>query len=155
MLGAQQQRRQLRYLLIGLAVAAVVAVIAFFYLREQVALQGVGVEVADEGAGHVNDGTPLNAEAMKYSLDRHREMKGSSRRSELDHVDAVEVVDPLTIRLRLKAPFSPITAILADRAGMPVSPSQARKLDDKFGTAPVCVGPESGYPVTLIIPVTA
>jgi peptide/nickel transport system substrate-binding protein len=88
-----------------------------------------------------NDGTPLNAEAMKYSLDRHREMKGSSRRSELDHVDAVEVVDPLTVRLRLKAPFSPITAILADRAGMPVSPTQAKKLDDKFGTAPVCVGP--------------
>ena len=88
-----------------------------------------------------NDGTPLNAEAMKFSLDRHREMKGSSRRSELDHVDAVEVVDPLTVRLRLKAPFSPITAILADRAGMPISPAQAKKLDDKFGTAPVCVGP--------------
>ena len=88
-----------------------------------------------------NDGTPLNAEAMKFSLDRHREMKGSSRRSELDHVNAVEVVDPLTVRLRLKAPFSPITAILADRAGMPISPAQAKKLDDKFGTAPVCVGP--------------
>jgi peptide/nickel transport system substrate-binding protein len=88
-----------------------------------------------------NDGTPLNAEAMKFSLDRHREMKGSSRRSELDHVNSVEVVDPLTVRLRLKAPFSPITAILADRAGMPVSPAQANKLGDKFGTAPVCVGP--------------
>ena len=88
-----------------------------------------------------NDGTPMDAEAVRFSLDRHRSMKGSSRRSELDHVDAVEVVDPTTVRLRLKAPFSPITAILADRAGMPVSPAQARKLDDKFGTAPVCVGP--------------
>ncbi len=88
-----------------------------------------------------NDGTAMDAEAVRFSLDRHRSMKGSSRRSELDHVDAVEVVDPTTIRLRLKAPFSPITAILADRAGMPVSPAQARKLDDKFGTAPVCVGP--------------
>jgi peptide/nickel transport system substrate-binding protein len=88
-----------------------------------------------------NDGTPLNAEAVKFSLDRHRELKGSSRRSELDHVNAVEVVDPLTVRLRLKAPFSPLTAILADRAGMPISPTQAKKLDDKFGTAPVCVGP--------------
>jgi peptide/nickel transport system substrate-binding protein len=88
-----------------------------------------------------NDGTPMNAEAVKFSLDRHRELKGSSRRSELDHVNAVEVVDPLTVRLRLKAPFSPLTAILADRAGMPVSPAQAKKLDDKFGTAPVCVGP--------------
>ncbi len=90
-----------------------------------------------------NDGTPMTAEAVKFSLDRHREMKASNRRSELDHVDGVEVADPTTVRLRLKAPFSPIVAILADRAGMPVSPTQARKLDDKFGTAPICVGPWS------------
>ena len=78
---------------------------------------------------------------MKFSLDRHREMKGSNRRSELESVTAVEVVDPLTVRLRLKAPFSPLTAQLADRAGMPVSPAADKKLGEKFGTAPVCVGP--------------
>jgi hypothetical protein len=55
----QQQRRQMRFLLIGLVAAAVVAVIAFLYVREQVALQGVGVAVPDEGGGHVNAGTPL------------------------------------------------------------------------------------------------
>ena len=88
-----------------------------------------------------NDGTPFTAEAMKLSLDRHREMKGSNRRSELESVTAVEVADPLTIRLRLKAPFSPLTAQLADRAGMPISPAADKKLGDKFGTAPVCVGP--------------
>ena len=90
-----------------------------------------------------NDGTPMNAEAVRYSLDRHINMKGSNRKSELDSVNAIEVVDPLTVRLRLKASFSPLLAILADRSGMPVSPAQARKLDDKFGTAPVCVGPWS------------
>jgi peptide/nickel transport system substrate-binding protein len=90
-----------------------------------------------------NDGTPMDAEAMKASLDRHMTMKGSSRRSELELVSAVEVVDPLTVRLRMKAPFSPILATLADRAGMPVSPTQAKKLGDKFGTSPVCVGPWS------------
>jgi peptide/nickel transport system substrate-binding protein len=88
-----------------------------------------------------NDGTALNAEAMKVSLDRHREMKGSNRRSELESLTAVEVVDPLTVRLRLKAAFSPLTAQLADRAGMPVSPAAEKKLGDKFGSAPVCVGP--------------
>jgi len=45
------------------------------------------------------------------------------------------------VQLRLKAPFSPIVATLTDRAGMPVSPTQAKKLEDKFGTAPACVGP--------------
>jgi peptide/nickel transport system substrate-binding protein len=88
-----------------------------------------------------NDGTPMDAAAVKFSLDRHREMKGSNRKSELALVTEVEAPDPLTVRIRLGKPFSPIVAALADRSGMPVSPTQARKLDDKFGTAPVCVGP--------------
>ncbi|HEX9819009.1 MAG TPA: ABC transporter substrate-binding protein [Methylomirabilota bacterium] len=88
-----------------------------------------------------NDGTPMNAEAVRFSLDRHREMKGSNRRSELASVASIEVLDPLTVQLRLKAPFAPLAAQLADRAGMPVSPAAAQKLGEKFGTAPVCVGP--------------
>jgi len=88
-----------------------------------------------------NDGTPMNAEAVRYSLDRHLNMKGSNRRSELESINSIDVVDALTVRLKLKAPFSPLVAILADRAGMPVSPAVATKLGDKFGTAPVCVGP--------------
>ena len=88
-----------------------------------------------------NDGSPMDAEAVRFSLDRHRTLKGSNRRSELDGVAAVEVVDPETIRLRLKTPLSPLAAILTDRAGMPVSPAAVQKLGDKFGTAPVCVGP--------------
>jgi len=88
-----------------------------------------------------NDGTPMTAESVRYSLDRHLNMKGSNRRSELESVNSIDVVDPLTVRLRLKTPFSPLVAILADRSGMPVSPTAANKLGDKFGTAPVCVGP--------------
>jgi peptide/nickel transport system substrate-binding protein len=83
----------------------------------------------------------MTAESVRYSLDRHLNMKGSTRRSELESVNSIEVVDTLTVRLRLKAPFSPLVAILADRAGMPVSPIAANKLGEKFGTAPVCVGP--------------
>jgi peptide/nickel transport system substrate-binding protein len=88
-----------------------------------------------------NDGTPLDAKAVKYSLDRHRSFKGSNRRSELAPVSEVEVVDPLTVRLRMSRSFSPILGALLDRSGMPVSPTQAEKLGEKFGTAPVCVGP--------------
>jgi peptide/nickel transport system substrate-binding protein len=90
---------------------------------------------------HFNDGTPLDAAAVKFSLDRHRDLKGSNRKSELASVTAVEVVDPLTVRLRLKAPFAPITAALADRSGMPLSPTAAKAQGDKFSATPVCVGP--------------
>src|SRR5881296_1916108 len=88
-----------------------------------------------------NDGTRMDAESVKLSLDRHRTLKGSNRASELAPVETVEVVDPLTVRLRLKAPYSPLLAQLTDRAGMPVSPTAVKKLGDNFGTAPVCVGP--------------
>jgi peptide/nickel transport system substrate-binding protein len=88
-----------------------------------------------------HDGEPLTAEAAKYSLDRHLTMKGSFRKPELGSVDKVEVVDPLTIKLSLKAPFSPLLAQLTDRAGMMVSPKAAEAAGDKFGLKPVCAGP--------------
>jgi peptide/nickel transport system substrate-binding protein len=104
---------------------------------------GKTVTIALRPGVRFNDGTPMNAEAVRFSLDRHLHMKGSNRRSEIALVNAIEVVDPLTVRLRLKSPFAPLVAALADRAGMPVSPAQAQKLGEKFGTAPVCVGPWS------------
>ena len=88
-----------------------------------------------------HDGEPLDAEAAKYSLDRHLTMKGSFRKPELGSVDKVEVVDPLTIKLILKEPFSPLLAQLTDRAGMMVSPKAAEAAGDKFGLKPVCAGP--------------
>jgi peptide/nickel transport system substrate-binding protein len=88
-----------------------------------------------------NDGTPMTAQAVKFSLDRHRELKGSNRRSELGSVESVEVPDPTTIRLRLKAPAAQLLAQFTDRAGMPVSPAAVQKQGDNFGTSPVCVGP--------------
>jgi peptide/nickel transport system substrate-binding protein len=88
-----------------------------------------------------HDGEPLDAEAAKFSLDRHLTMTGSFRRSEITAVDHVDVVDPLTIRLTLKAPFSPLIAQLTDRSGMMVSPKAAKAAGDKFALHPVCAGP--------------
>jgi peptide/nickel transport system substrate-binding protein len=88
-----------------------------------------------------NDGTPFDAEAVKTSLDRHRTLKTSSRSGELASVKSVEVVDPATVRLHLTAPSAPLVTLLADRAGMIMSPTRLRKLGEKFGTNPVCVGP--------------
>src|SRR5438094_2418936 len=41
-----------------------------------------------------HDGEAFNAEAARYSLDRHLTMKGSFRRPEIGSVDKVEIVDP-------------------------------------------------------------
>jgi len=88
-----------------------------------------------------HDGEKMDAAAVKYSLDRHKTMAGSNRRGELAPVASVDVVDPQTVRLNLSAPFAPLLAQLADRAGMIVSPKAAQAEGDKFGAKPVCAGP--------------
>ncbi|MBV8926055.1 MAG: ABC transporter substrate-binding protein [Bradyrhizobium sp.] len=88
-----------------------------------------------------HDGEPLDAEAAKYSIERHMTMPGSFRKSELASVDHVEVLDPLTIKLVLKTRYAPLIAQLTDRAGMMVSPKAAKAAGDKFGLHPVCAGP--------------
>jgi peptide/nickel transport system substrate-binding protein len=88
-----------------------------------------------------HDGEKLDAAAVKFNLERHKTMQGSNRRGELAPLASVDVVDPLTVRLNLSAPFSPLLAALADRAGMMVSPKAAQAAGQNFGTRPVCSGP--------------
>jgi len=87
------------------------------------------------------DGEPFDAEAAKFSLERHLTFPGSFRKPELASLDHVDVIDPLTIKLALKAPFSPLIAQLTDRAGMMMSPKAAKAEGDRFGLHPVCAGP--------------
>jgi peptide/nickel transport system substrate-binding protein len=110
-------------------------------LGYQVSADGKTVTIKLRPGVRFHDGEPFNAEAAKFSLERHLNMQGSFRKAEIAQIDKVEVADPLTIRLLLKAPFAPLIAQLTDRAGMMVSPKAAQALGDKFGTAPVCAGP--------------
>jgi len=87
------------------------------------------------------DGEKLDAAAVKYTLERHVTATGSFRRSDIGAMDHAEVVDPLTVRVVMKQPFSPFVAILTDRAGMMVSPKAADATGKDFGTHPVCAGP--------------
>jgi peptide/nickel transport system substrate-binding protein len=88
-----------------------------------------------------HDGEKFDAAAVKYNIERHKNMAGSNRRGELAPVTSVDVIDASTVRLNLNAPFSPLLAQLADRAGMMVSPKAAQAEGDKFGAKPVCSGP--------------
>ena len=88
-----------------------------------------------------HDGEKLDAAAVKYNIERHKTLPGSNRRGELALVTTVDVLDPMTVRLNLSAPFAPLLAQLADRAGMMVSPKAAQEAGDKFGVKPVCSGP--------------
>jgi peptide/nickel transport system substrate-binding protein len=88
-----------------------------------------------------NDGTDLDAAAVKKSLDRHKTLRGSTRASELSPVTSIDTQGKYTVVLHLNDRYSPLTAQLADRAGMVMSPKALDALGDKFASNPVCVGP--------------
>jgi len=88
-----------------------------------------------------HDGTKMDAAAVKYSLERHMTLSGSSRRAEVSTIDQVIVADPLTVRVTLKSPTSPLIAQFTDRAGMIVSPKAAEAAGKDFALKPVCAGP--------------
>jgi len=102
---------------------------------------GLTVTINVRGGVKFADGTALDAAAVKTSLDRHRTLAGSARTSELTSVDSVSVVDADTVSLKLKTPFTPLTAVLADRAGMIMSPDALKSGGAEFASNPVCVGP--------------
>jgi peptide/nickel transport system substrate-binding protein len=87
------------------------------------------------------DGEPFDAAAVKYGLERHLTMQASFRRAEISVIDHVEVIDPLTVRLVLKSPSSPLLSLLTDRSGMIVAPKAAESEGKDFGLHPVCNGP--------------
>jgi peptide/nickel transport system permease protein/peptide/nickel transport system substrate-binding protein len=86
------------------------------------------------------DGTTLDAEAVKESLTH---FKQTGRIHDLDVVTSINVTDPLTIELKLNKPFSPLTAVLADRAGMVSSPTAIKQYGKDYDRHPVGAGPFS------------
>ncbi len=87
------------------------------------------------------DGTPVDAAAVKYSLERHATFPGSARRGDVGSLERTEVVDPLTVRFVLKAPDVVFLSQIAVRAGVLVSPKAAEAAGKDFALNPVCAGP--------------
>jgi peptide/nickel transport system substrate-binding protein len=110
-------------------------------LSQETSADGKEVTIKLRPGVKFHDGEPFDAEAAKFSLERHLNFPTSFRKPELAALDHVDVVDPLTIKLVLKAPYSPLIAQLTDRAGMMVAPKAAKEAGDKFGLHPVCAGP--------------
>jgi len=110
-------------------------------LSHETSADGKAVTIKLRPGVRFHDGEPLDAEAAKFSLERHMNMQGSFRKPEVASIDHVEVVDPLTIKLVLKTAYAPLIAQLTDRSGMMVSPKAVKEAGDKFGLHPVCAGP--------------
>lgn len=88
-----------------------------------------------------HDGTTLDAEAVKFNLDRNRGDQRSNVKPDLSSVDSVDVTGPLQVTLKLKNPDTALPAILSDRAGMMVSPTNIKALGNDTDRKPVGAGP--------------
>jgi peptide/nickel transport system substrate-binding protein len=87
-----------------------------------------------------HDGTPFNAEAVRYNIQRAQDRKISTVTSELANIESVEVAGPLRVKLHLKRPDSALLLTFADRSGMMVSPTAAEKLGEQLARNPVGAG---------------
>lgn len=88
-----------------------------------------------------HDGTPCDAAAVKFNLDRSRQDQRSNVKADLAGLESVETTGPLQVTIKLKTPDVSIPAVLSDRAGMMVSPKAARALGNDFDRKPVGAGP--------------
>ncbi|MHA7192114.1 ABC transporter substrate-binding protein [Arthrobacter sp. MDT2-16] len=87
------------------------------------------------------DGVPFDADAVRATLERHLTLEGSTRRGELGPIAEIRAVSPDRVQISYEKPFAPLTAALADRAGMMLSPRAIEEKGADFGNSPVCVGP--------------
>ncbi len=87
------------------------------------------------------DGEKFDAAAVKYTLTRNLTMPRSLRKGQINDIESINVIDPLTVELVLKAPNSALLAQLAGRPGIMLAPKVAEKEGKDFGLHPVCAGP--------------
>ena len=88
------------------------------------------------------DGTPLDAEAIKFNLDRIRDPKlGSPNRSYYGDIQSVQAVSELVVQITTSHPSPTLLEILADGWSAISSPTAIKKYGRGYGHHPVGTGP--------------
>src|SRR5215211_57794 len=88
------------------------------------------------------DGTALDANAVKFSIDRAVAARNTNLAPEINNVGSVDVVDPSTVKITMKTPtIGSFFELLAGRETMPVSPTAVQADPNGFNTKPVGAGP--------------
>lgn len=88
------------------------------------------------------DGTDFNAAAVKANLDRASDPANHLKRYNLyKNIAKTEAIDPTTVKITLKQPFSAFINILAHPATAMISPAALEKYGKEIGFHPVGTGP--------------
>ncbi len=94
------------------------------------------------------DGTPFDAQAVKFNFDRMLDPKGPYHDTGpfplaffFKAIQKTEVLDRYTVRFTLDKPYAPLLSNLAYPTGLIVSPAAVKKWGKDFGRHPVGTGP--------------
>ena len=85
-----------------------------------------------------HDGTPFDAQAAKYSIEK---MRTSNFGAQFKPISDVVVIDPATIEMKTSAPFPTLVAQLTQQYASIVSPKAYESTGEQFGRKPVGSGP--------------
>lgn len=93
-----------------------------------------------------SDGTPFNAEAVKYNIDRHINPEvGSTAAALMSPVESVEAPDETTVVFNLRFPFAAFPTLLSwdgsSTAGFIASPAALEEHGDDYSAHAAGVGP--------------
>jgi peptide/nickel transport system substrate-binding protein len=111
----------------------------------QVSPDGLSVVAKLRQGVTFHDGTPFNAEAVKFSLDRvlNPDVRSPSARSFIAALKETVVVDPYTVRMNLKEVSATFVAALSSTGEAIISPASVDKRGNTFKVYefPVGTGP--------------
>ena len=85
-----------------------------------------------------HDGTPLNADAVVFSLTRPQAVY---RDFQAEFINQIIALDPFTVQIQLKTPFAPFISTVAGTTFSLVSPTAVQHFGDNFGSNPIGTGP--------------
>jgi ABC-type transport system substrate-binding protein len=88
-----------------------------------------------------HDGTPFNAEAVKFNLDRYKNDQRSNVKADIASVESVEVTGKSQVTLKLNRPNAGLPNILTNRIGLIVSPKSVQDKGGNIDRSPVGTGP--------------
>lgn len=91
------------------------------------------------------DGTPLNAETVKKSLEQCLAQGNQA----IPAFESLTATGEDTVTFTMSKPSAGLTGLLASRLGMIASPAAREKSGDKYGTEPVGAGP---YQMAKFVP---
>ena len=88
-----------------------------------------------------HDGTPFDAQAVKFNLERSKTDPRSNVKPDLGTLDNVEVTGTNQVTLRLNKPNAGLPTVLTNRVGCMVSPKSVQEKGPNVDRTPVGTGP--------------